>query len=402
MIQKLRIKAFKSLEDVEVELGSINIFIGANGSGKSNLLEAIGVLGAAAGGRVDEESLLYRGVRPSVPSLYKSSFRNTKKRNAIRFDGVSEGASYAVELHQPQDQFPEPQDQFPVWRFKTEKLTRGEEKIFGRSPATAYSTQLNPEAGLAALKLVEMPATSPEAQLLTVLKQYAIFTPSTPILRGLVPDSQSRAPVGLSGGRLAEALADLDRLRASNESYQDLRESLVELIDWAEDYRVRATNEVPLAPTTVSARRVLTFQDRFMARNRRELTAYDASEGALYVLFLTVLAAHPQAPPLLAIDNVDQALNPRLARAVMGRISEWALEDGGNRQLLLTSHNPLLLDGLPLQNDRIRLFTVARSNKGRTVVHRVEVDERLLERAREGWPLSRLWVQGHLGGVPDV
>ena len=42
MIEKLTVNSFKSLESVEVDLGQVNVFIGANGSGKSNLLEAPG------------------------------------------------------------------------------------------------------------------------------------------------------------------------------------------------------------------------------------------------------------------------------------------------------------------------------------------------------------------------
>ena len=79
MIQTFTVRQFKSLEDVTVELGAVNVFIGANGSGKSNLLEAIGVLSAAAGGQVNDLNLLQRGVRPGVPALYKSSFRETLK-----------------------------------------------------------------------------------------------------------------------------------------------------------------------------------------------------------------------------------------------------------------------------------------------------------------------------------
>ena len=72
MIRKLSVERFKSLVKLdELELGRINVFVGANGSGKSNLLEAVGVLGAAAFGRVDDETLQRRGVRPGVPSLYK-------------------------------------------------------------------------------------------------------------------------------------------------------------------------------------------------------------------------------------------------------------------------------------------------------------------------------------------
>lgn len=78
MITKISIKSFKSIENIEIELGHINVFVGANGSGKSNLLEAIGVLSAAADGKVTDQTLLQRGVRPGVPKLYKSAFPSVK------------------------------------------------------------------------------------------------------------------------------------------------------------------------------------------------------------------------------------------------------------------------------------------------------------------------------------
>ena len=37
-IDKLIIKGFKTLQDVELELGKLNVLIGPNGSGKSNLV----------------------------------------------------------------------------------------------------------------------------------------------------------------------------------------------------------------------------------------------------------------------------------------------------------------------------------------------------------------------------
>ena len=66
MITSLTIEHFKSLERVTVPLGQVNVFIGPNGGGKSNLLEALGVLSAAASGRVDDSVLLARGVRTGL------------------------------------------------------------------------------------------------------------------------------------------------------------------------------------------------------------------------------------------------------------------------------------------------------------------------------------------------
>ena len=74
MLEHLSVRTFKSLDDVEVDLGRVNVFIGANGSGKSNLLEAVRILSAAADGKVDDQALLARGVRPGLPALYKSAF----------------------------------------------------------------------------------------------------------------------------------------------------------------------------------------------------------------------------------------------------------------------------------------------------------------------------------------
>ncbi len=40
MLQKIDIKGFKSIEEASLTLGKLNIFIGTNASGKSNLFDA--------------------------------------------------------------------------------------------------------------------------------------------------------------------------------------------------------------------------------------------------------------------------------------------------------------------------------------------------------------------------
>ena len=84
-IERISIKGFKALNNVTFEPGNVNVFIGANGSGKSTILEAIGVLSAAMTDRVDNNSLDRKGIRLSTPSLYKSSFRDSNKKKTIGF-----------------------------------------------------------------------------------------------------------------------------------------------------------------------------------------------------------------------------------------------------------------------------------------------------------------------------
>ena len=394
MLNRIEVEAFKSLENVEIDLGRVNVFIGANGSGKSNLLEAIGVLSAAANGRVDDEALSRRGVRLGLPVLYKSSFKSSRQPKEIRFTAFNEGSSYAVGLFNPLDK-PE-----PAWRFKTERLMEGKNKLVGRSQR--LKLRLDPTSGYTALKAVELPEESLAGRLLKELRQFAIFAPDTTTLRGLDTDSQSREPVGLRGGRLAEAVTGVfGRLLHRDKTVRELYESVLELIDWADVVVSTSPDSVPVSKNIPQPTRILRFRDRFMAEGRNVLSGYDASEGALYVLFMTVLVHHRESPPVLAVDNFDHALNPRLAKALTRKVCDWMIARQ-DRQLLLTSHNPLVLDGLPLRNDAVRLFTVERSHRGKTVVRRVELSEELLDMADKGVPLSQQWVMGTFGGVPNI
>jgi predicted ATPase len=399
MIKTISIKSFKSIEQLEIGLGRLNVFVGANGSGKSNIIEGIGVLSAAADGKVNDQTLLQRGVRPGVPNLYKSAFATSTIPAHIWFRAASSEASYAVSLNNPLN---EPS---PNWLYKHESLERGGTRLVGRGPA--LSNPPNKEAGLAALEAVNLPENDPALALLRRLQSYVIYTPTTSVLRGVAPETQPRQPLGLSGGRLPEAVDDLlNRVREKRSPFKQIErvlDQVTPLIDWAKEYKVSDAAELLLSPAAQTAAKVVAFEDRFMANGRNVLSGYDASEGALYVLFLAVLAVHPQAPSLMAIDNADHGLNPRLAQRLMKAFADWILADSkGERQIIITSHNPAVLDGLPLQNDAIRLFTVDRDNVGRSVVNRVVVDEKMLEMAQKGWTLSRLWTNKLIGGMPNV
>ena len=396
MLEKLTIRTFKSLDDVAVDLGLVNVFIGANGSGKSNLLEALGVLSAAADGKVDDQALLARGVRPGLPALYKSAFPAKPGKKIpphLHFGACSAEARYEISLHNPLG------DPEPAWRFKTELWEDDDDKLVGRSHANDGKT--NSERGLAALKAVEAPAGA-ALDLLKLLQSYVIFSPTTAVLRGVAPETQPRQPLGLSGGNLPQAIRDLLWQRDRDDRSKRICREVRGLLDWAVGFGWTSAGRLPLSPTAASSKEVVQFRDRFMRKDRNVLSGYDASEGALYALFLAVVSGHGASPALCAVDNADHGLNPRLARSLMEYLCQWYLESSKPRQILLTTHNPLVLDGLLLQDERVRLFTVARTASGRTSVRRVVVDDQLLKKAEQGWSLSRLWAMGHLGGVPDV
>ncbi|WP_170229356.1 AAA family ATPase [Polyangium fumosum] len=390
----MTIKGFKTIVDQTIDLGRLNVLIGANGSGKTAVLEAIGVLGAAADARVDDAALLRRGVRPGVPRLYKSNFGGRKERTIVLEAVSSEQALYRASMDP---------GKIPAspWRFNNETLESAGETIFTRWPggASYHENQADPirfmpsdpARGLAASHPFGIP---PEAtRLFDALAHFVIYDPQTSVLRGTQADLYQSDPLGLQGGRLAEAIGPMGARLPKDE--------LLELLDWVADVGSEPPSPDLLSPTIPAVREIVRFTDRYMRRGSNRLSAYDASEGALYVLFAFALLYHSRAPKFFAIENIDHALHPRLARALVRKMADSTSSQA--KQVILTTHNPLVLDGLPLADDGVRLFLVDRTEQGQTRVERVAYTDAIHKAEEQGMTLSQLWVQGALGGgVPNI
>ena len=173
-------------------------------------------------------------------------------------------------------------------------------------------------------------------------------------------------------------------------------EDILELIDWASEFKVGKPKKSILNPGVPTTQQIIEFKDKYL-KDTASFTGYDASEGALYVLFMLALAMHDKAPKMFAIDSFDHAMNPRLARRVTEVFCNKIVESG--KTVFMTTHNPLVLDGLNLSDDNIRLFTTERNVNGYVEVRRIKVSEELLKMNQ---PLSRLWINGALGGVPEL
>lgn len=405
MLTKISIQGFKSIHKIsEMELGQVNVFIGANGSGKSNLLEAVGVLGAAIAGRIDNEGLSRRGVRLSPSELYKTNLQEKEVSEFVIFEVDSKWdsshAKYQVSL--------KPSFDSDRWEYKAENLLQNDQPLSElpknrnviRESEHTYSLPFPPsDEGRVSLMLLE----GAPKELRNFLNGYAIFSPTTPVLRGVQPDISARDPLGLLGGRLAEAIQDILDLEKEVFGKLDLDEVL-DLLDWVEGVDVKSPSRELLSADVPSVRSVIEFRDLWMGRKRNRISGYDASEGSLYVLFMLALASHPRAPGFFAIDNFGQAMNPRLERALSRLFCQLILDSDPSRQVLLTTHNPLVLDGLNLRDDRICLFAVerSRSTQGATKISKVRLSAKVLKTAENGTPLSQMWTMGLLGGVPDI
>ena len=236
MLQEITIKNFKSIADDTIELGRVNVFIGENGCGKSNILEAVGFVSALENGKVELESLRNKGIRIAKPSLMLSSFSSKKQVKNIIMDLFFSDNEKLETIF-----FAETVDDiYTNWiekntLEKSNKLTKfANSKLQGMTLIDEPELLLNRKNK----ELKEFINILNEFNIITenekYLHQFLIYTLNTPSLRGLVPKQTSN---NIYGEGLDILIANFDK----NEQ-NELKEYNY-LISWLDDYLID-TNDI--------------------------------------------------------------------------------------------------------------------------------------------------------------
>jgi hypothetical protein len=418
MLKSIEITRFKSIRDQKIDLGAVNLFIGGNGSGKSNVLEAIGLASACLGRGLSDSDLKQKGLRVTRPELMKSSFKNEDLPKtltlSVEFDS---DVSFSASLQSREGD--------PLLRFFSERATSGGKPCFGRSNrgarlgGNALDGTLESHRGIWDQVKAVFKADQNLEREFSQFANYVIYSPQTDFLRGRKSGPVDLPPIGLHGEGLPDAVSSfLDAFggysKPGDKSPEaQIMQSTIRLI-WLPGWAQRA-NVRPSQPFLDShdmedrSSNIVYFYDKFMHQSRNRLSVYDSSEGTLFLLFAMIILAHPESPRIFALDNVDSALNPRLTRKLVeeiikvSAISNSANSKVGARQVFLTSHNPTSLDAFDLFDDRTRVFVVARNEKGHTQVERLRPPEACTredwEVAKAGRNLSQLWLDGEILGA---
>lgn len=359
MIETITVKNFKSITDMTLSLGNVNVFIGANGSGKSNILEAIAMVAAERSAQIEVNSMIQKGIRIAKPDLMISSFYGQPSNNTINVNisgTEGERIKYAVTNLTPED---------------------------------IYSTWNAPwSTGARRGNIKE--AVKKTDKLKEYLSKYLIYSLSINALRGLTSDSL-QYPLGLNGEGLDVLLNNIPK-----EEIMQIKESAKDYISWIEDIFFDNEEIYKMQGYKLGrSKSNLYFRDKFMQKKNNLFSAENANEGALELLFYLTLFISRKTPDFFAIDNIENGLNPRLCRFLMKKICELAVKNG--KQVLITTHNPAILDGLNLNDGSQRLYVVTRNDEGKTQAKRIQTKEQTGE---QRMMLSEMWMKGLIGGVP--
>ena len=377
MIREISIENFKSIESLKLNLGRFNVLIGANGSGKSNILEAITFGASAPMVTLTNEFLTTRGIRMTEPELMFSGFdlKASNKIISIKFSNEKKETS---ECRIVSDK-----DKWSImhWSDKQQKIllnklqghiksdnTLTVEKILNKFTSDDYSEMI-----IDATKYIEV----------NKISNFLIFAPENYFLRN--PYENQIKPLGIRGEGLMKHLAEIGLKNPA--IFDEVKESL-SLIEWFDDI------EFDRAADGYFTGRIR-IKDVYLKDGVKCFDTNSANEGFLYLLFYLTLFISDETPKFFAIDNIDAALNPKLAADLMGVLSKLA--EKHDKQVIFTTHNPAILDGLNLNDDEQRLFVISRNAEGRTKAKRIE--NKPIPTNGHSIKLSEHFLRGNLGGL---
>jgi len=395
MIEKIHIQNFKSIYDLELEVGRVNLFIGENGSGKSNLLEALVFVSASESNKLDNEFLVSRGLRVPEPELMRSAFSQENKRTNINIRlGFKNNLYKSYKLANTNDNYSEwfdfamnDRNNLNIRLKALEVLAqidenRLEEVLQEDSTNAKYIPQTKKELDKEILKtntllhLIKNPNST--------LKDFVIYSPENTALRIFEREKQIQ-PLGINGEGLLKLLKVINNYE--DKSYINTIIESLQLFNWFEDIEI---------PTNISS-----GEDKVIIKDKylyREIDQRSANEGFLFILFYITLIVAKETPKAFAIDNIDASLNPKLCTKLMTILTELAQKY--DKQIFLTTHNPAILDGIDLNDEEQKLFVVSRNKQGHTRMKEITAKDKPKSSDDEPLHLSEAFMRGYLGGLP--
>lgn len=347
-LSRLNVQNYRSLRNVSIELGDLTVFIGANASGKSTILDALRLLAEAVQMRDFSTPIANRGgllelfwkgpdrgtIIFSVGTV-QDQYRSFLWNEQLNAQGASElylhEQIYMVLPSQPPSEILNALNGSGWW------WSGSEERLVDlRQPPTAC-----------ALASASVDASFPAREVAEFVGRWGFFDPSPLVLRNDW-STVGQGSFDTHGRNLGKTLHDLSK------SAPDVFEKIVS-----------ATRSVLGLPAKIEVRQ---FEDRFyFAQDEPGLMSpvnqWGISSGTLRILALMTALYGQPGGSLIGIEEPENYVHP----AALSSFVEHLLDARKRVQIMLTTHSPLLLDFL---DDPSAVNIVRRDEQLGTVITR--------------------------------
>jgi predicted ATPase len=394
MITSLTIKGYRSLKDVTIPLGPLNVMIGPNGGGKTNIMDVLALLQEGARGNLSDGiarrggiySLLHAGGAETLEIGVKFPLWETAREQLAV--GISDPLRYEVALA------PAPGG----YVVKSERV-QGEDARAAVSDSVALSglaaalagaktsgPERSPQPRASELVVSDVQALTPGK--LLDRARYVRFFLDFPTRLYRLPDTRPDAPMRQAqvvraetelkpdSSNLAALLNLLSQSDQRRQQYDAIKEELqAGFPDEFEDLK--------FPPAHGEGTIMMRWLDK--AFPTRSFDTFEISDGTLNFVRLATLIETSGVPTVSCIDEPEVGLHPRLIRLV----GEMLQAASRRAQFIVATHSPALVDKLNPEE-----VLVVEKVDGATHVRRLESDD--LKHWLDKFSLGELWQTGHL------
>ncbi len=372
VLDRISVKGFKSIRSAELEFRPINVLIGANGSGKSNLLEAMAFLQAIRAGNLQgyvgraggADRLLHFGAKTTDEMAFRARFSNEN-------EGICE---YRLNLT--------PTDTDTLYP-NSEALVSWDKEIYPDEPRKKVISGEGGEAGIS--KASAGRESLAGNHVLKGLDSWRVYHfhdtgPHSPLKKtAALNDNRYLRP---DGSNLA---AVLYLLREKHEwEYGFIRRTVQKAAPFLEDFVLEPQD---LNKDTIRLKWKHIGDDAYF-----DVSTF--SDGTLRFIALATLMLQPKErrPSVILLDEPELGMHPAeltLLESMVGYVSK----DAGGVQVILATQSARLLDQFDPED-----VVVADRVKGATEFSRLDAEK--LEVWLERYSLGELWEMNDIGGRP--
>jgi predicted ATPase len=363
-IESVSIEGHTSIESARVELGAINILVGANGSGKSNFIRVLELLG-----RISDQNLALYVERSGGASMLVRQPATSGMKIIVEGDGFT----YLARL----EATPDDRLIFAMegWLANEPEMLRGAGTVEGRResllPDMLSGAQANNEPP-------NQHNLDHVHRVLEMLNGCRVFhfhdTSKTSAVKQPGPTADN-LQLAADAGNLAAmllALQESDRV-----TYRRIVRAVQQVAPFFKDFVLKEEST-----------------DRIRLRWRQAdsdtvFSAHQMSDGTLRFICLATLLLQPNPPQLVVLDEPELGLHPYAISQLAGMLKAAAVE----HQVVIATQSVTLMDQFALDD-----LIVVERERGRSMFHRPD-PERLREWLDE-YSLGELWQKNLIGGRP--
>lgn len=392
-LHRLRVMNFRSLADVDIQLGPLNVLVGPNGAGKSNLLEVIGFLGDLArldlGPAVDRhggwEAFFYRGKRkenesPMIVISVEAQVTRYSSAKALDHYDLVFALEHGWIFRKENFQFKRTQGRGRRITISGDSFTVDDST--GTATAKHEKRALSEQSsGLATLQRLGDEEGAPQVkEIARLFESFRVFDPDVAAARR--PSTEIQA--NFLRPDASNLAAFLHWLASEHvEILELLQDDLREIVPGLKGLHFETIGGAAKATR-------ITLKEAGL-RGRADLA--HASFGTVRALALLAMLHDPNPPKLSCIEEIDHGLHPH----VLDKIVERLRSASERTQLLLATHSPTFINRLTPEEVIICERDPKTGASRIPAITKEQVAEIL---AGDPLGLGELWFTGTLGGVP--